>query len=106
VRGYEIHHGRTHLTESAAPALVFDDGRTDGAVNDARTVLGTMAHGIFEAPNLRGALLDALRRRRGIEGPSSGGPAIDRDAVYDRIADHVERHLNVPHIRAIAGERR
>jgi adenosylcobyric acid synthase len=83
------------------PACALDDDRRDGAIDEAGLVLGTMVHGIVESASLRAALLDALSRRRGVE-LARDGDGVTRDQAYDRIANVVERHLDVETIWELA----
>lgn len=100
--GYEIHMGLVERTGSeAAPFLVTRRngaaaGIPDGAVDAHRHIAGTMLHGLFENAPLRVALLDWLRRRKGITAVGAGALP-DRDREYDRLEaalrDHVDQAL-------------
>jgi adenosylcobyric acid synthase len=93
VRGYEIHMGRTELGPSAAPLLRLrragETGHLDGAA--AGTVCGTYLHGLFDHPELRAAFLNRLRAARGLAPRPAAMSAADD---LDRLADHVEEHLD------------
>ena len=100
VRGYEIHMGRTELGSGAAPLLRLqgagESEHTDGAA--AGAVCGTYVHGIFDRSELRAAFLNALRAARGLPlRPASASGADD----IDRLADHVEAHLDTAALDAI-----
>jgi len=73
--GYEIRHGRTTPPQAVA---------AQGAV------LGLLAHGAFESA----AVLEALFGR---------APEHSLDAVFDDLADAVERHLDTDCLLALAG---
>jgi adenosylcobyric acid synthase len=106
LHGYEIHMGRTVLGSRAAPLLRLRsaDGSSheDGAVTaglaspagpgSAPLVCGSYVHGLFDHPALRGAFLDGLRAARGL--PLRGATTTPPDDDIDRLADHVEAHLD------------
>lgn len=100
VRGYEIHLGRTVLGHGAAPLLRLRgaDGseHTDGAI--AGAVCGTYVHGLFDQPELRAAFLNGLRAARGLPPRAAMSPLGDD---IDRLADHVEAHIDMGGLEAI-----
>ncbi len=89
VEGYEIHHGVT--TVGSAVSLVLG-ALPDGAI--VGTVAGTYLHGFFDRVEVRDALVAALRARKGLP-VTPPDVSRSRDAVYDALADHVERHLDL-----------
>ena len=94
VAGYEIHMGRSAGPALSRPALVVDDGagaRTDGALSADGRILGTYVHGLFDAPEALAALLAWA----GLERVQAVDLAARREADIDRLADAVERHLDV-----------
>jgi adenosylcobyric acid synthase len=107
LRGYEIHMGRTTLSpgvrsfarlrEAASAAA-----RADGAVSADGQVCGTYLHGLFDAPGFRADFLNRLRAAAGLppRPPTPGGSDIER------LADHVEAHLDMARLDAIIGFRR
>jgi adenosylcobyric acid synthase len=111
LRGYEIHMGRTTLGSGAAPLLRLRgaDGseHDDGAVSEAAAgpipgpVCGSYVHGLFDHPALRGAFLNRLRAELGLPARESVVPPIDDD--IDRLADHVEAHLDAELLEHIVG---
>ena len=87
--------GRSELGPGAAPLLRLRGagaaaaGHLDGAA--AGSVCGTYVHGLFDHPDLRAAFLNGLRAARGLAPrAASSAPADD----LDRLADHVEAHLD------------
>jgi adenosylcobyric acid synthase len=97
VTGYQIHHGRT---ASDAPWITLTDrwGTDDeGAVNADGSVFGTSLHGLFESDGFRTAFLAAVATRRGKTFvPSGVSFAAAREAQFDRLADLVGAHLDMP----------
>jgi adenosylcobyric acid synthase len=87
-------------SDGVGPWLLLDDGGTpeaEGMADPARGVLGTSLHGLFECDELRQRVLTWARRRRGRRPP----PAFDRPFAsvraerLDRLADAVERHVDM-----------
>jgi len=96
VRGYEIHLGITSGEGLLRPMLELD-GRPDGAVSADGRVMGTYLHGIFASDGFRDALLTRLG------GAGSSLAYEDKiEAVLDRLADHLERHLDLAALFAAA----
>jgi len=98
VHGYEMHMGRTEGPDRARPFLWLEDG-VEGAVSADGRAAGTYLHGLFAADGFRAAFLAGLRPGR------AAGPAYDAmvDGVLERLADHLERHLDLEAIGRIAG---
>lgn len=100
VEGYEIHIGRTSGPDtSRAPFNV--EGRPEGAVSPDGRVAGTYLHGLFGADAFRKAFLETL-------GVEAGGFGYDRtvDDTLDALANHLETHLDLDALLAIARGRR
>jgi adenosylcobyric acid synthase len=78
--GYEIHHGRTVPHPAMAPGLDALHNAAGEVVGWQRgSVLGVYAHGLFESPEVLHALFGAGCRTL--------------DAVFDGLADYIERHF-------------
>ncbi|NTE35733.1 cobyric acid synthase [Agrobacterium tumefaciens] len=94
--GYEMHVGET---ASGTDSLPFSkiDGHEDGAVSPDGRIFGTYIHGLFSDDRQRGAWLERL-----------GGQNTELnydarvDAVLDRLAAHMEQHLDLDRLLAIA----
>jgi adenosylcobyric acid synthase len=103
LHGYEIHMGRTTLGRGALPLLRLraTDGveHDDGAV--AGGVCGSYVHGLFDQPELRAAFLNGLRAKAGLV-QSTGATSLPDDDI-DRLADHVEAHLDARLLERIVG---
>ncbi|MDP1525481.1 MAG: cobyric acid synthase [Rhodocyclaceae bacterium] len=83
MQGYEIHMGVTRGVALDRPAIVLDDGRTDGAISDDNQILGTYCHGLFDHPQA----LTALLAWAGAKDIAPVDLAARREADLDRLAD-------------------
>lgn len=106
VRGYEMHMGRTQGPDAARPFLTLagrsgGERQADGAVSADGRVMGCYLHGLFASDPFRHAMLDGLRPGRG------GGVAYEAlvDGVLDRLAAHLERHMDLKALLRLAGIR-
>jgi adenosylcobyric acid synthase len=95
--GYEIHVGQTSGPDAERPLLRFADGRPDGAVSPSGRVRGCYVHGLFNDDRQRSAWLDWI-------GAPSSQLDYERDveATLDALAEHLERHLAVDELLAVA----
>jgi adenosylcobyric acid synthase len=95
MQGYEIHIGRTEGPDRARPFAVLD-GAPEGATSADGRIIGSYLHGMFAIDAFRAAFLSgfgeasALRYGAGVE------------ATLDRLADHLEAHLDVDALLALA----
>ncbi len=89
MHGYEIHMGVTTGPALARPAVVLDDGRSDGALSEDGQILGSYCHGLFDHPEALAALL-AWAGARDI---APIDLAARREADLERLADAVEAAL-------------
>ncbi len=97
VQGYEMHMGETTGPDTARPFLSLA-GRADGAVSADGRVMGCYLHGLFGADGFRQAFLASLRP--GHVGALQYEAMVDE--VLDRLAEHVEAHLDVDSLLSIA----
>lgn len=71
--GYEIHLGRTKYLKGSQPLFkITKRGKSavdipDGAINKEGDVIGTYIHGIFENDAIRNALLNTVRKKKGLK---------------------------------------
>ncbi len=94
VSGYRIHHGRVHAVGGEAFVELDGSSVVDGV--RAGAVHGTTLHGLFEADTFRRAFLEQVAARRGKNFVSAHVSfATEREARIDRVADMLERHLDV-----------
>ncbi|WP_444984081.1 cobyric acid synthase [Halomonas mongoliensis] len=98
IDGYEIHHG---VSEGAALARPLCElaGEPEGAVSADGRVLGTYLHGLFDRPEACTALLV----RCGLAEAGAVGLAAHREAELERLADALERHLDIAAIEGLLG---
>lgn len=96
VEGYEIHIGRTVGPDRARPFARID-GIDEGAISGCGRVTGSYLHGLFGADEFRAAYLGGL----GVK--ASGQSHAERiEATLDALADHMEAHLDVDGLLALA----
>ncbi len=96
VRGYEMHLGVTTGGGLARPMLRLGD-RPDGAISADGKVCGCYLHGLFASDEFRRAFLAGLGAA-----PSALAYETSIDDTLDRLADHLETHLDLDAILAAA----
>jgi adenosylcobyric acid synthase len=100
IHGYEMHVGRTGGPALARPMLDLE-GRPDGAVSADGRIMGCYVHGLFAADRFRHAFLARLRARA----PSGLFFEQRIEATLDALADHLDSHLDVDGLLALARSR-
>lgn len=97
--GYEIHMGATLPTDGAAPSPLnlFEDGQEDGYFID-RTCMGTYVHGILDNPAVIDYLLEPFADRLT---ETEFDYQTFKEEQYDKLAEHVRQHINLPLIYEI-----
>jgi adenosylcobyric acid synthase len=98
VSGYEIHAGITRGDGLARPAVRLE-GHNDGAVSQDGQILGSYLHGLFESTEACNALL----RWAGLAKPHTPDYHSLREAGIERLADSVDRHLDLAPIHRLLG---
>ena len=102
--GYEIHMGATIPVEgtSASPLNLLEDGTADGYFIDD-TCMGTYIHGILDNPEFIDLLLHRFAGKL-----SANAETFDyrrfKEEQYDKLADHVRRHVDMPLVYKILTE--
>jgi adenosylcobyric acid synthase len=96
INAYEIHIGRTEGADTARP-FAFVDGAAEGAVSRDGRVYGSYLHGLFASDAFRGAFLARL-------GIAASGERYRGkiESALDALADHIETHLDVEGLLALA----
>ena len=97
--GYEMHVGRTAGPGCARPFLRFATGKVDGAVNPDGRVAGCYVHGLFADDRQRAHWLERL----GAEASTLDYES-EVEATLDALAVHLEQHLAVDRLLALARE--
>lgn len=108
--GYEIHMGRTRFTGGEHPIFQIrtimqgqagtpTEWRNEGAKSRNGRIWGTYVHGILHNDDFRRAWLNDIRLSKGWE-PLSASLRYQekREAAFDRLAEHVRNHLDIPRI--------
>jgi adenosylcobyric acid synthase len=100
IHGYEMHIGRTSGPALARPMLDLG-GRADGAVSADGRIMGCYVHGLFTGDAFRHAFLARLKARE----PSGLVFAQQIESALDALADHLEAHVDLDGLLALAGAR-
>jgi adenosylcobyric acid synthase len=97
IHGYEMHIGVTIGPGCARPMLDLGS-RPDGACSADGRVMGCYVHGIFASDAFRHAFLNRLKAR------CASGLAYEQlvDALLDKLADHLGRHVDLDKLLSIA----
>lgn len=101
LKGYEIHMGSTVSVEgaSASPLNRLESGQCDGYIVD-RTCMGTYIHGILDNPEFIDFLLEPFAGKLS-EAAETFNYRQFKEEQYDKLADHVRQHVNLPLIYKI-----
>ena len=97
VRGYEMHVGVTTGPDTRRPMLRLEDDRPEGATSEDGRVAGSYLHGLFGADLARQGFL----RRLGLATPLRDHAA-GVEAALDALAAHLERHVDIDRLLALA----
>ncbi len=95
--GYEMHMGETVGEGVRRPLLDIRGGRPDGAVSADGRIGGCYVHGLFARDAARACWL----KRIGASG-SAFNYQQDLDATLDRLADHLEAHVDCDALLALS----
>lgn len=97
VSGYEIHLGATEGPDCERAWLDLN-GRAEGAATANGQIRGCYLHGLFSADAFRATYLSEL----GVTAQMNYGA--DLEAVLDRLAAHIETHLDLDQLLDMAAE--
>jgi adenosylcobyric acid synthase len=98
ISGYEIHLGRIEGEDCARPVLTID-GNPEGASSADGRVQGTHVHGLFTSDAFRRAWLKTFDKVSALAYEQKV------EAAIDALADHLEAHLDIDGLLAIARDR-
>jgi adenosylcobyric acid synthase len=112
VVGYEVHQGVSTRREGTQPWLRLGrqpggDAVDDGAVSADGRVCGTYVHGLFDDARFCRALVDALRRRRGLPSLTAGAWLSQRDFLarrHERLGSWLEAFCDLGPLARILAE--
>ncbi|MBL3585981.1 cobyric acid synthase [Rhodovulum sulfidophilum] len=96
--GYEIHIGATDGPDRARP-FAHIGNRPEGAISADGRVSGSYLHGLFSEDGFRRAWLGQLGAETGPEGYDA-----KVEATLDALALHLETHLDIDALFALAGD--
>ena len=99
ISGYEIHMGRTAGIDCGRPMVTLSGSRPDGATSPDGRIQGTYLHGLFADDDFRRAWLAGLGVASGIAYHQQV------ESALNALADHVEAHLDLDAMLAIAESR-
>ena len=98
--GYEIHNGRTEILSEIKPMNNMEDGSSDGCYTEK--CFGTYIHGILDNAEFIDFLITPYLSEKEQQ------PSFDyfkfKEEQYDKLADHVRKHVNLPLIYSIIKE--
>ena len=96
MQAYEIHIGRTDGPDTVRPFAEVE-GRPEGAISADGQVTGSYLHGMFAGDVFRAAYISSFGAR-----PSGLAHGALVDATLDALADHLEQHLDIRALFALA----
>ncbi|WP_302458406.1 cobyric acid synthase [Mediterranea massiliensis] len=101
--GYEIHMGTTTgiAGEGYQPLTRLEDGQPDGCLVD-HTCMGTYVHGILDNAAFIDFLLEPFADK--LKERSTFDYQAFKEQQYDKLADHVRHHVNLPLVYQILTE--
>jgi adenosylcobyric acid synthase len=96
IEAYEIHIGLTEGNDRARPFALLD-GAPEGAMSSDGRVHGSYLHGLFASDAFRKAFLAQLKIPA-----ADQGYHVRVEGALDALADHIEAHLDVEGLFALA----
>lgn len=95
VEGYEIHMGVTRFLKPCTHLITLEESN-DGVISDDQMVIGTYFHGIFDNDSYRAAIINRIRKEKGLEEKHNRVQfRSQREEAYDQLAEHVKAHIDL-----------
>lgn len=106
--GYEIHMGRTKISESGQTVQAALPDKRIIASGGNKKVYGTYVHGIFDKGSIAAAVVQALAKNKGILIESGAFEDYQRfkEKQYNKLADMLREYLKMEDIYGILREAR
>lgn len=110
VKGYEIHMGQTQRLSGAPLTKICSRLNEavdieDGATSEDGKIFGTYIHGIFDTQAFTEQFLNVIRREKGLTEAEASGLTYEafKEQEYDKLAELLEKSLNMDKIYEIVG---
>lgn len=106
VEGYEIHCGKSK-NESGAISINEKLGQEvnycEGSINEQGNVIGTYLHGIFDSREFTNIILNNIKELKGIDKKEDADISYKefKEKEYDKLAEHVKKHVDIEKIYKI-----
>lgn len=109
LQGYEIHMGATERLSGDYFAKIISEGSdevVEGAVSEDRRVFGTYLHGVFDSAEFTRALLNEIRKEKGLETIESNVEDywVYKNNQYDVLAKIVKENIDLDKMYRIIEE--
>lgn len=109
VKGYEIHMGISKSYENVSSLNTINKkleqpvNYNEGSINQEGNVIGSYIHGIFDEIDFTRALLNNIRKMKGLEEVQSSVSSFTefKEGEYDKLADLLRQHLDIDKIYEI-----
>ncbi len=94
VNGYEIHLGRTTMTEPVENFAIIQE-HFDGAVKNDGQIIGCYLHNLFHNDTFRNRWLNMVRDKAGLPLRPRVDTADIKEQSFDRLAEACKKHLDM-----------
>lgn len=94
LEGYEIHLGKTVLSQKGCSFLQLTRGNDDGFYGENGRIIGTYLHHLFHNDEWRNVWLNMIRQSKGMSAREVIYMQDNKDRRFDSIANQVKKHIN------------